>query len=756
MFITNIYGQELTIIPLKKPILDKITEQKKITQGILRPKPKPKVKIEANKLSKEIIQPKSKPSGKNDDKETQNIVKTKKETKEKTLQVVEKKKTKIDFLIPKSKPLVVKKSTSNIKIKSKYYSQRDFDIAKKSIKAMENRKWSTALSISKKAKDKSIYDFIQWRHLLTKGNQASFYDYNTFIKKNENYPRINRIRYLAEHKLSTEKVSPKKIIDWFGLNDPLSGFGKLILGESLILKGDINKGISLIKEGWITADLSRSEMKFFRKKYKKYLDSNDYIKRADYLAWESKHWDLKRMLRYLPKDYQLLYTARQILMSKSYGVDKAIADVPAKLKNDPGLNYDRLKWRRKRGRVESSLEILQKIKNTKEYMIRPDKWWKERSIIARSLIYKKKYETAYKISSKHALESGPEFAEAEWMSGWIALSFLNDPILAIDHFNNFYQNVGYPISLSRGAYWLGRSYEQIGDKNKSQEWYEEATKYLTTYYGQLAHLKIKPNEKFELEEQQKVNDEYKKYFYKIDLVKIVYLLNELNKDKYTKHILRYLANDNIDNGSEILAAELSTNISRYDFAIQISKLASYQKRFHNDFNYPIISTPKYINGRKIPETAFILSIIRQESEFDMKANSRVGAQGLMQLMPYTAKLVAKQAKLPYSKSRLTSDPEYNINLGSHYIAGLILQYEGAYPFATAAYNAGPKRVKYWKKLNKDPQKKQTNYVDWIELIKFKETRNYVQRVLENYNVYRYILEKKPIEMKDFFKDQPLF
>tara|TARA_Y100001970_G_C14146927_1_gene810418 strand:+ start:15 stop:1508 length:1494 start_codon:yes stop_codon:yes gene_type:complete len=497
-------------------------------------------------------------------------------------------------------------------------------------------------------------------------------------------------------------------------------------------------------------------MKFFRKKYKKYLDANDYIKRADYLAWESKHWDLKRMLRYLPKDYQLLYTARQILMSKSYGVDKAIADVPSKLKNDPGLNYDRLKWRRKRGRVESSLEILQKIKNTKQYMVRPDKWWKERSIIARSLIYKKKYETAYKISSRHALESGPEFAEAEWMSGWIALSFLNDPILAIDHFNNFYQNVSYPISLSRGAYWLGRSYEQIGDKNKSKEWYEEATKYLTTYYGQLAHLKIKPNEKFELEEQQKINDEYKKYFYKIDLVKIVYLLNELNKDKYTKHILRYLANDNIDNGSEILAAELSTNISRYDFAIQISKLASYQKRFHNDFNYPIISTPKYINGRKIPETAFILSIIRQESEFDMKANSRVGAQGLMQLMPYTAKLVAKQAKLPYSKSRLTADPEYNINLGSHYIAGLILQYEGAYPFATAAYNAGPKRVKYWKKLNKDPQKKQIDYVDWIELIKFKETRNYVQRVLENYNVYRYILEKKPVEMKDFFKDQPLF
>ena len=125
-------------------------------------------------------------------------------------------------------------------------------------------------------------------------------------------------------------------------------------------------------------------------------------------------------------------------------------------------------------------------------------------------------------------------------------------------------------------------------------------------------------------------------------------------------------------------------------------------------------------------------------------------------MPYTAKTVSKQAKLGYSKAKLTTDPEYNINLGSHYIAGLINQYKGSYPFATAAYNAGPKRVKYWKKINKNPQKKQIDYVDWIELIKFKETRNYVQRVLENYNVYRYILSQKPIYLRDFFKNQNLY
>ena len=128
----------------------------------------------------------------------------------------------------------------------------------------------------------------------------------------------------------------------------------------------------------------------------------------------------------------------------------------------------------------------------------------------------------------------------------------------------------------------------------------------------------------------------------------------------------------------------------------------------------------------------------------------------MQLMTYTARTVAKQANMTYSKSRLTKDPEYNINLGSHYIAGLLLEYDGAYPFAIAAYNAGPKRVKYWKKLNKNPQKKQTDYIDWIVLIPFKETRNYVQRVLENYNVYRYVLSQKPIYLKDFFKNNPLY
>ena len=716
---------EILIIPKKKPI---ITSEKKILSEL---------KTEILPIKKPIKQ-------------------------EKKIIAVEsdKKKNNLGILIPKSKPLIIAKKKIEKKgkfLKSKFYSKKDTEIAKKSISLMEKRKWETAIKTSKRAKNKSIYNFIVWRYLLEKQNNANYGLYREFLENNKSYPRIGRIEYLSEKKLSTKNINPKKIIKMFEETSPLSGFGEMILGESFIKEGNLADGINLIKKGWIRAELNKNELRIYKKKYNKYLKAEDHINRADYLAWENKYWDLKRMLRYLPKEYQALYNARQLLMSKSYGVDAAISKVPEKFKNDPGLNYDRLKWRRKRGRVDSSLEILLKIKNSKNYLVRPDKWWTERSIIARSLIYKKRYQASYEIVNKHALDEGtPEFAEAEWMSGWISLSFLNDPLRAREHFKSFYENVGYPISLSRGAYWIARSYEVLNDTVTANKYYKIASGYPTTYYGQLAHLKIFNDEKYSLTKTLEVDESYKKAFLKKDLYKLVYLLHELDKDKYTKHILRFLALDNIDKGSEILSAKLATDITRYDFAIQISKIASYEKRFHNKYNYPIIDTPKYVGGRKIPDQALILAVIRQESEFDLKANSYAGAKGMMQLMTYTAKVVAKQAKLPYSKSRLTQDPEYNIKLGSHYLAGLILEYDGSYPFAIAAYNAGPKRVRYWKKLNKNPQKKQIDYVDWIELIKFKETRNYVQRVLENYNVYRYILRQEPIELKDFFLNEPLY
>ena len=720
------------LLPKNKPSVFKKIDNIKKNTGVITPSKKPEI-FEKKTTIKKVAKEKEKTIVKDNVK--------KKQLKTKQIST---------FLVPKKKPKSYKVVSSAKR--SKYLNQKDFDRAKLVFEQFKARKWITGYQTSTKIKDKEFKNFIRYLYLIKVGNNATFNDYQIFIDRNSDYPRIGRLRYLAEKKIYLKNTTPNNVINWFEKYPPVSGTGKLKLAEAMMKKNNNSEISDLIKDGWINADLNKSELRYFRNKFKSILSSEDHIKRADNLAWEKKYWDLKRMLKYLPKDYKALYNARQILMSNSYGVDNAIAKVPTRFKKDIGLQYDRLKWRNRRGRLESSLQILYDNSNkSEEELVRADLWWIQRESIVRSLVYKKRYKTAYKIASEHGLSSGPEFADAEWLSGWIAHTFLKSQEYAINHFLNFYDNVSYPISVARGAYWLGKSYQALGDKKNSEKYFSEGAEFLTTYYGQLALKELNSQNEMTLTDESKFSSEYEKKFNKNRLIRIVKILKELDETKYSKSIIKHLADLDIENGSEILAAKLATDIERYDYAIQISKKASYEKRFYLKYNYPIITTPRKINNKIMPPPEMILAIIRQESEFDRRANSYVGARGMMQLMKYTAKIVAKQAKLPYSISGLTRDPEYNIKLGSYYFNSLLSEYNNVFPFAIAAYNAGPNRVKTWRRVNGDPSKNQLSYIDWIELIRFKETRNYVQRVMENINVYRFMISQQPEKISGFYK-----
>jgi soluble lytic murein transglycosylase len=749
---------KLNNLPKKKPFIKALSEQKKlktnnktivITQerdsknkitftGLPQEKPISKNNTITKKLNKPYLEDK-----------TQKIIK---QIKEKAEGKVAKKvlKTNDIFLYPSKKPLVYSNVSSKTEVRSKILKEKDYLLAKSIFNLIKKRKWNSALDQTKKIKDKEFKNLVNWLYLKQTGNQATFNDYQNFISRNPDYPRISRLRYMAEHKIVLENTSPKSIINWFDNSEPLSGTGKIKLGEAYFKIKEIEIGSKLIKSGWVTADLSKRDVRYYRKKFKKILNTSDHLKRADHLAWDNQYWDLKRMLPYLPKKEKLLYNARFILMTNSYGVDKAISDVPDELINDLGLQYNRLKWRTRRNRLEGSLEILRKF-HGEETLIYPELWWKLRENITRDLIYEKKYSLAYEVSSNHHLIEGPEFADAEWISGWLALSFLDKNKLAINHFENFYKNVGYPISLARGAYWLGLAHEKSNNLNEANKYFIQGSKFSNTYYGQLSFNKIKLGQDFKLSPEYKLSKGYEKEFNKNKLIRHVRLLKEMDRTEFSKDILKHLALLDIEKGSEILAAKLSTEVGRFDYAIQISKQASYEKRFINIFNYPVIDIPKEINNKQMPAQELLLAIIRQESEFDARANSHVGAQGLMQIMPGTAKLVAKNLKTTYSKSLLKSDPKYNIKLGTYYFNSLLEDYDGVFPFAIGAYNAGPNRIKSWVKRYGDPNKGEINFIDWIELIRFKETRNYVQRVIENINVYKYTLNKDPIKIDGFFR-----
>ena len=708
--------------------LDNITKNKKKEQITLTPKndvPKEEELNQKKEIKKETKESKPKPIAEKE------IVKPK-DTKEIKTNV------EVKEVIPKIKPQDFKNFTPESKgpLETKTLNNKDFEISKVVFDYVDRKQWKLALSDAQKMQDKTIYTLVNWMYLIDSQSGASFNEYFIFIKNNKDWPRINRIKYLAEHKINFDNNTPSSIIEYFTNNPPLSGFGKLRLAEALLENNQAEKSKSLVKDGFKDAELSKNDLRYFSKIFKKFLTQQDYTLRADYFAYEAKYQDLRDTIEYLNPDYQKLYNARAALFTKR-SADNLIAQVPQYLKEDPGLIYDRIKWRRKKARFDDALTLINQ--SASDSLERNQYLAKERLSIARDKIQDKEFKTAYEILKDHRLKEGSDYAEIEWHLGWLALSFLNQPDAALAHFLKMNAAVSYPISKARAAFWIGKTYKKLGQVNQANTWFKTGSQYGTTFYGQLSHKEI-DEKKFSINNSFKFSEEkYEEFKKNNPLAKSVIVLKELNRTRYTKDILRHLGDvDQNKTAEEIsMAGVLAQDIERYDFAIQIAKNASYKNLNFLEISYPKIEVPKQIKDQKILDSSVILALIRQESEFDTSATSRVGAKGLMQIMPATGKLLSKVTNIDFSREKLTRDKDYNLALGSYYISDLDDLFGSQY-LAFAAYNAGPNRVEKWIKTHGDPRKKQIDAIDFIELIPFHETRNYVQRVSENINVYEYL------------------
>ncbi|CAO6131252.1 Slt70_like domain containing protein [Candidatus Pelagibacterales bacterium] len=708
--------------------LDNLTKNKKKEQITLIPKndaPKEEELSQKKEIKKEIKESKPKPIAEKE------IVKPKDKKEVKT-------NTEVKDIIPKIKPQEFKNFTPEIKgrLETKTLDNKDFEISKVVFDYVDRKQWKLALSDAQKMQDKTIFALVNWMYLIDPQSGASFNEYFIFIKNNKDWPRINRIKYLAEHKINFDNNTPSSIIEYFTNNPPLSGFGKLRLAEAFLENNQTEKSKSLVKDGFKDAELSKNDLRYFSKIFKKFLTQEDFALRADYFAYEAKYQDLRDTIGYLNPDYQKLYNARAALFTKR-SADNLIAQVPQYLKEDPGLIYDRIKWRRKKARFDDALTLLNQ--SASDSLERNQYLAKERLSIARDKIQDKEFKTAYEILKDHRLKEGSDYAEIEWHLGWLALSFINQPDAALAHFLRMNAAVSYPISKARAAFWIGRTYKKLGQVNQANTWFKTGSQYGTTFYGQLSHKEI-DEKKFLINNSFNLSEEkYEEFKKNNPLAKSVIILKELNRTKYTKDILRHLGDvDQNKTAEEIsMAGVLAQEIERYDFAIQIAKNASYKNLNLLEISYPEIEIPKQIKDKKILDSSVILALIRQESEFDTSATSRVGAKGLMQIMPATARVLSKVTNIDFSREKLTRDKDYNLALGSYYISDLDDLFGSQY-LAFAAYNAGPNRVEKWIKTHGDPRKKQIDAIDFIELIPFHETRNYVQRVSENINVYEYL------------------
>jgi soluble lytic murein transglycosylase len=718
---------------------DNLSKNKKKEQPILKPKDEVIIqeeKTQKKEESKKEVKEKKIPEKKQETIKPQETTKPK-ETKEVKKKDIEKTEVTKE-IVPKIKPSDFKNFTPEQKgpLVTKTLSDKDFEITKVVFDYVDRKQWRLALSDAQKVQDKAIYTLVNWMYLIEPQSGASFNEYQTFIKNHKDWPRINRIKYLAEHKINFDNNSPSSIIEYFSNNPPLSGFGRLRLAEAFLENNQTEKAKNLVKDGFKDAELSKNDLKYFSKIFKKFLTHQDYVLRADYFAYEAKYKDLKDTIEYLNPDYQKLYNARAALFTKR-SADNLISQIPQSLKEDPGLIYDRIKWRRKKARFDDALTLMNQ--SASDSLMRNQYLAKERLSVGRDKISDKEYKVAYDILKDHRLNEGADYAEIEWHLGWIALSFTNQTDAALSHFLKMNAAVTYPISKARAAYWIGRTYKKLGQASQANSWFRTGSQYGTTFYGQLSHIELNER-RFSINNNFKFDEnKYEEFKKNNPQAKSVVVLKELNRTKYTKDILRHLGDPEQNRTFEeiSMAGVLAQEIERLDFAIQIAKNASYKNLNFLEISYPKIEVPKQVKSQKILDSSVILALIRQESEFDTSANSKVGAKGLMQIMPATARLLSKVTNTDFSREKLTKDKDYNLALGSYYISDLDDSF-GSHYLAFAAYNAGPHRVEKWIKTYGDPRRKQIDAIDFIELIPFHETRNYVQRVSENINVYEYL------------------
>ena len=617
-------------------------------------------------------------------------------------------------------------------------SDSDRRAYQKAIEAAQGRAYSRARSHVSSVSDRALIPIIDWYELRTMSKDADLVaKAAAFYAQYGRFPRWDGIVGRVEDAMENVAVSDRGV--WFGTHAPQTPIGQIRYGELLLATGQIGEGVDMVRRGWREGTFSATEERKILESVGHHFREADHLARLDSLLWDGKTISAQRQIKRVSAEFQTLAEARLALRTSAPYVDSKIAKVPDRLQNETGLVYERVRWRRRKGLTDEAADLLLNSNYDRGTELRPDKMWIERRILIRHYLKEKDYTKAYKIASDHGFTDGVPFADSEWIAGWIKLRFMNDPLQAAKHFHAMYSGVGRPISRARGAYWLARSLDEMQRFPLAQRWYTAASRYDMTFYGRLARerLETTPVERALITASpDKLTDE----FMNRPVIKVLVRLHELGERRLVRQLFIDMINSAENTDDLVRMAALGAQMDRLDLGLRAAKLASYEDVHLIGASFPVLSLPGFealttMTGF-VPETALVLSVQRQESEFRTDAVSHAGASGLMQLMPATARQVARQLNLHYSKSELLSNPTYNAMLGSAYLGDLITEFDGSYVMAVAGYNAGPHRVRRWVSEYGDPRRGEIDWIDWIELIPFSETRNYVQRVLEAVPIYR--------------------
>lgn len=608
----------------------------------------------------------------------------------------------------------------------------------KSLHAAQQKRWPEAQRLMAQTHDKAAMALYDWLYFVQTEDDVDFDRISDFIRNHPDWPRQGTLKALAEQSMPAS-LSELEVIDWFDNNLPLTVRGMMRYAGALTNQRQDQIAAQRLNEWWPKATMGNEQQATVLARYELLISRDAQIARFNTVLFRKQYTNARMLAKSIGRGYPLLAEARIGLAENRPNINNLIAAVPASLQDDPGFMLERLRWRRKNDMDFGAVEILQNMPPAEQIPNLGD-WWKERNIIVRRLIDRKDYKTAYVVVSKHGMKEGPDFAAAEFLSGWLALRYTKHPEKAFKHFEALYNGTATPISKSRGAYWAGKASTALHSNDIALQWYRVAAQYQTAFYGQMALAELQPADRPAQQKPPQRNIGAESRFYNKSIVKAARYLNQAGYWKETTEFLDAMSADIKDPDEYILIADLAESLDHYHNAVRIGKKGLEKNIMMVDYAFPTI-LPRMKNVHL--EWALVHGLIRQESQFDREAQSPVGARGLMQLMPATAREVARKIGIAHQTEWLTARPDHNIVLGEEYLEQLLERYNGSYPLALAAYNGGMGNVDKWINRFGDPRTNQISMIDWIELIPFDETRNYVQRVMEATYIYR--LKMKAIQ-----------
>jgi soluble lytic murein transglycosylase len=587
--------------------------------------------------------------------------------------------------------------------------------------------WNRAYADAAAIEDPLPSKMLRWMHYACPGAAGRFPEIAEFIEKNPDWPGQKGLRKHAEEALAGE--SDVVAAEWLAHYPPISATGRVREAEIALNAGDIGGGTEALRATWIAGDFGPLDEKSFLALHGAAIRPEDHAKRVDRLLWDGQSEAAHRILALLSPDYRALAEARLALAAQASNADALVARVPGHLRSDPGLVFEQLRSRRRKDMTDAAVQILLAQRNDR---VRPAAWWAERQTIARRVLAGGNAELAYRIVEQHGLIEGNAFSEAQFLLGYIALRYMKQPTLAFEHFSSILTRVNTPFAKARAGYWGGRAAEAQSKPELAAKWYAAGADQMATFYGQLAAHQLGHDAPPRPVPEPVPDDAELARFNSSEMVRAARIFFELGDRDHSKALLLQMADNAKTPTMFAMLADLAESNGRIDLAIAVAKRAIEAGTPLMIHGYPVTEIP----SGGMAERSLLFAITRQESAFERDAVSRAGARGLMQLMPATASFIANKMQLPFSADRLTADGIYNVLLGRAYLETLIDDFGGSYGLAIAAYNAGPRRVRQWLHDYGDPRGGNIDMVDWIEMIPINETRNYVQRVLENLQIYR--------------------